>query len=153
MAAMGPAEVVVRVESRTDAAPEQVWRLLADPYTWADWVAGTSAIRAADAHWPAVGARLYHRFGPRALAVRGHTTVVDVEPASRIGLLASAPPYALVRIEITVDGTGERTRVALCEQVVGGLGMRLPRVCGVVQRARNRRSLHRLIELAERGGR
>lgn len=149
---MSPAEVV-RVESRTEASPEQVWRLLADPYSWADWVAGTSAIRAADTHWPASGARLYHRFGPRPLAVHGHTTVVDVEPARRIGLLASALPYAVVRIEITVDGSPGRTRVGLCEELVGGLGVRLPRVSRAIQRARNRRSLDRLIELAERGGR
>ncbi|HEU5008495.1 MAG TPA: SRPBCC family protein [Jatrophihabitantaceae bacterium] len=149
---MSPAEVV-RVETRTDASPERVWQLLADPYTWAHWVAGTSAIRDADAHWPASGARLYHRFGPRPLAVRGHTTVVDVDPARRIGLLASALPYALVRIEITVAQAAGRTRVELCEQLVGGLGMRLPRLSRPVQLARNRRSLHRLIELAERGGR
>jgi len=149
---MSPAEVV-RVETRTAASPERVWQLLADPYTWAHWVAGTSAIRAADAHWPASGARLYHRFGPRPLAVRGHTTVVDVDPARRMGLLASALPYGLVRIEITVAQAAGRTRVELCEQLVGGLGMRLPHLSRAIQLARNRRSLDRLIELAERGRR
>jgi hypothetical protein len=152
MAAMSPAEPV-RVSAVSPAPADAFWRLLADPYSWADWVAGTSAIRSADAHWPAFGARLYHRFGPRPLAVRGHTTVVDVEPGRRIGLLASALPYGLVRIEITLDAAPVGTRIELCEDLIKGLGARMPRVAHTIQRARNRRSLSRLAALAERADR
>jgi uncharacterized protein YndB with AHSA1/START domain len=152
MAAMSPAETV-RVSAESPATVNAFWRLLADPYSWADWVAGTAAIRSADAHWPASGARLYHQFGPRPLAVRGHTTVVDVDPGRRIGLLASALPYGLVRIEITLNETADGTRIELCEEMIGGLGERVPRVAQAIQRARNRRSLSRLSTLAERGGR
>src|SRR5579875_2117223 len=55
----------VVAEATTPAAVEDVWRVLADPYSYARWVYGTDRIRAADPQWPAVGSRLHHGLGDR----------------------------------------------------------------------------------------
>jgi uncharacterized protein YndB with AHSA1/START domain len=141
----------VRVDARSRAGVEAVWRCLADPYSFARWVAGTAAIRGADPQWPEAGARLYHRFGHWPLRSRDHTTVLDSQPPHRIRLAAAARPFALVEAEVTVVADGSGTRITLCERVVGGFGARFPGVTRAVQRRRNRRSLAQLVRLAEAG--
>ena len=140
---------VVRVSSHCAAPVEDVWRLLADPTSYARWVSGTAEIRDADSRWPAPGARLHHRFGPWPLRRPDHTTVVASDPPRRIVLAARARPFGIVHAEITVTPDGAGSRVELCERMVGGLGARWPRLGRAVQRPRNRRSLELLIELAE----
>lgn len=141
---------VVELRRHVDAPPDAVWALLADPYSYRRWVAGTGAIRRADESWPAVGARLEHRFGPLLLRSGDHTTVLESEPPHRLVLAAHARPYGSVRadLELTPDGPG--TEVLLRERLVDGLGARFPRIGRVVQLARNHRSLVRLAGLAER---
>lgn len=126
-----------------------VWALLADPYVYRRWVAGTGAVRDADSNWPAVGARLEHRFGPRLLRISDHTTVLESDPPRRLVLAARARPYGSVRAELVLAAQGAGTEVLLRESLVSGLGTRFPRIGRVVQLARNRRSLARLAQLAE----
>lgn len=135
----------------TRAPAERVWHWLADPYSYADWVCGTATVRSADADWPAVGSRLQHRFGRRPLVALDHTRVLEAEPPHRLVLAANARPWAVVRAEVIVTATATGAHVQLCEQVVGGRVARLPGVTRRVQRWRNRRSLARLIALAEQG--
>ena len=139
----------VRVDSTTTARVQDVWRWLADPCSYAEWVSGTAEITGADRAWPTVGARLYHRFGPWPLRVRDHTTVIEAEPPRRLVLAASAWPWGVVRAELTLSHDGSRTRVQLSERMDAGLGAHLRLPARAVQRSRNRRSLQRLVELAE----
>jgi uncharacterized protein YndB with AHSA1/START domain len=142
-------DTAVRVQAHSSADAEAVWRCLADPYSFAGWVAGTVTIRRADPQWPATGARLYHQFGRWPLRSRDHTTVLDCEPPHRIRLSAAARPFARVEAEVTVVAEGAGTLVMLGERVVGGFGARFPRLTRAVQLRRNRRSLDRLVRLAE----
>ena len=50
------------------ATPDEVWSVLADPWSYATWVVGTVKIRDADSTWPAVGSKLHHSFGVWPLA-------------------------------------------------------------------------------------
>jgi len=150
---MSNSDAGVRVHAHSSADVEAVWRCLADPYSFAEWVAGTATIRRADPDWPAAGARLYHQFGRWPLRSRDHTTVLGSDAPHRIRLTAAARPFALVEADVTVVAEGSGTRITLSERVVGGFGARFPRVTRAVQRRRNRRSLARLVRLAETGRR
>ena len=140
----------VQVTGRTSAHPVRVWALLADPYSYADWVVGTSAVDSADTGWPAQGARLHHRFGPRPLQVRDTTTMLASEPPRHLVLCALARPVAEVWVEVWVrpaaDGGCE---VTLREDVLGGRAARCRSISEPIQRWRNRRSLAALLALAE----
>lgn len=142
-------EAAVRMSAWTPASVEQVWRCLADPLSYARWVAGTAAIVDVDSRWPEVGSRLFHRFGPRPLRSHDHTTVLESEPPHRIVLSASARPFGVVRATVTVVPEGSGAWVELCEQAVGGLAARWPSIGRRIQRLRNRRSLRCLLALAE----
>jgi uncharacterized protein YndB with AHSA1/START domain len=133
----------------TTAAATEVWQTLANPYSYASWVSGTAAIRQADASWPAVGARLYHRFGPWPLRFRDRTTVLDCEPPTRLVLEAAAWPWGVARAEITVTTSGSGARIDLAEELVSGPGAWWPAAGRLVQRRRNARSLAQLVELVE----
>jgi uncharacterized protein YndB with AHSA1/START domain len=139
---------VVEVSCRTRVPAAQVWRCVADPYSYAHWVAGTAVIRDADPSWPAVGAQLRHRFGLWPLQVRDHSTVLAAEEPHRLVLDARAWPFGVVRAELTITSLGQGSSVTLREVMVAGLGRHCPRVTARVQRVRNRRSLRRLIELS-----
>ena len=140
---------VVVVSRTSSAPPARVWRQLADPRSYAQWVSGTARIRRADDSWPAVGARLYHRFGLWPLRTDDRTEVLASEPPRRLVLAASALPWGSVRAELRLAATPGGTRIELCEEMLAGLGARLPAAAQFVQRLRNRRSLARLVALAE----
>ncbi|MFI9640652.1 SRPBCC family protein [Micromonospora sp. NPDC051925] len=52
------------VEKVIDAPPQRVFDVLADGWTYSDWVVSTVHVRDVDAQWPRVGTRLHHRAGP-----------------------------------------------------------------------------------------
>lgn len=102
------------------APPERVWEVLADPYSYDDWVVGTRAIRGADDDWPEVGARLHHTVGPPLLTLRDSTEVLESEPGRRLVLRAKVRPVGTLRVEIELRGDGPGTEVSIQEVVEGG---------------------------------
>ena len=113
---MGPREIMIA------APPEAVWEVLADPFTYADWVVGTRKIRGADESWPAVGSRLHHTVGFPPLTLRDYSQVLESAPPRRLALRAKLRPLGILRVDIElepVDG-GARTHLKLQEYVEGG---------------------------------
>ena len=140
----------VTVSCHARVSPERVWACLADPYSFAEWVAGTSRIRSADASWPAPGAELHHSWGVWPVKVRDHTTVIAADPPRRLLLEARARPAGAVHAEIRVLTEPGGAHVVLYEDLIEGWGVRWPRLGRIVQYLRNRRSVRRLAALAER---
>jgi hypothetical protein len=138
----------VEVRAQVPLAPDEIWQVLADPWTWARWVTGTRRIRDADAGWPQPGSQLHHRFGPRLLQVRDHTTVLVAEAPFRLVVDAGAWPWGRVRAELRLTPNRGTTLVALREDATSGLVAALPRIAHPVQVYRNRRSLARMLDLA-----
>ena len=148
LARLRPRPRPVRVETVTEAARESIWRIIADPVSYQVWVAGTAVSDTGHGSWPRAGATLEHTWGPRPFRVHDHTTVTLDEPAHRLNMHALVRPLARVDISITLADTPGGTSVSLCETVVAGLAAWLPFLTVPIQRARNRRSLRRLVALA-----
>ncbi|MDQ2675248.1 MAG: SDR family NAD(P)-dependent oxidoreductase, partial [Actinomycetota bacterium] len=134
--------------------PSRVFEVLSDPFTYQEWVVGTSAIRDADEDYPAVGSKLYHRIGIGPLAIRDHTEVLEIVPDRLIVLDAFLRPVGRACVRIEVEPYEDGTRVLMEEGPADGLSkvtMGGP-AAPTLLRLRNTESLSRLRRVALRGG-
>lgn len=132
------------------APPETVWRVLAEPQSYDDWVMGAQEVRDADEVWPAVGAKLHHSTGVGPLTVDDETVVEQAERPSLLVLLAKTGPLGRFRVRLELRATPAGTTVHMHEEPVGGLAAHVPGTDTAIA-ARNAVSLRRLKELAEQG--
>lgn len=142
---MAENEIVIR------APRERVFGVLADPHTYADWVVGASDVRDADETWPAPGSRLHHSTGVQPLTIDDSTEVVACEVPERLELLAHLGPLGSFAVELVLTDAGEgQTHVRMREEPVEGISKAAGWVGDAAGRVRNKLSLSRLKELAER---
>src|SRR5579875_1240477 len=79
--------------TRDIAAPRRrVWDVLADGWTYSQWVVGNSRIRAVDENWPAPGSTIHHTIGVWPLAINDETVVERCTPLEELVLLAKLTP-------------------------------------------------------------
>jgi len=144
----GMAEVSKVINAPRDA----VFAVLADGWTYSDWVVGTVHIRDVDASWPAVGAKIHHKAGPWPLSLWDHTEVLESTPPSRLVLRARLWPLGEARVHLTLESVGERaTRVTIGENFAAGpLRWVENKLNDLVMHGRNRESLRRLADIAAR---
>lgn len=141
---------MARNEIAVDATPEQVFAVLADPYSYADWVVGAKTVRAADPAWPKPGALLHHKVGAGPVEVRDNTKVLESDRPHLLVLEARARPLGVaeVRLEVHADGSG--SRIVMHEYVLRPRALRLlSPLVDLAIKARNVESLRRLKGLAE----
>jgi uncharacterized protein YndB with AHSA1/START domain len=132
------------------ALPDRVFAVLADGWTYEQWVVGCKEIRDVDAGWPAPGATFHHSVGMGPITVRDTTTVIESDPGRRIVLRARARPAGVARVEIDLAEHDRGTQVTMLERPVSGPPalMHNPVQEWLIDR-RNRESLRRLRRLAE----
>ena len=95
--------------------------MLSDGWRYADWVVGADRIRAVDADWPQVGARLHHSVGQWPGQVHDETEVLACHPARHLVLLARLRPFGAARVELTVDPLPEGgCEISIAEDVTSG---------------------------------
>jgi NAD(P)-dependent dehydrogenase (short-subunit alcohol dehydrogenase family)/uncharacterized protein YndB with AHSA1/START domain len=99
-----------------DAAPEEVFTVLADPRRYPEWVVGASSVRDHDESFPEVGSRFHHDVGSWPLNVSDHTEVIEVDPPNRIVLKAKARPLGTATIAIDLEESAGGTELTLEEQ-------------------------------------
>ena len=99
-----------------DAAPDAVFAVLANGWTYGQWVVGTSHVRAVDPHWPEAGSRLHHAVGIWPLVVRDHTEVQECQPGRHLRLLARGWPLGEAEVDITLEAEGGGTQVTIREE-------------------------------------
>ena len=132
--------------------PDRVFAVLADGWSYSDWVVGTVHIRDVDHSWPAVGARLHHKAGPWPFSLQDSSTVVECVPEKSLTLKAGLWPLgqAVVRIDLEAVGTAQ-TRVTMAEDFEAGPLLFLRnKINDLVLHRRNLGSLSRLADIAER---
>jgi uncharacterized protein YndB with AHSA1/START domain len=139
------------VSAHIKASPADVFAVLADGWTYTQWVVGTSHMRAVDPHWPAEGSKLYHCVGVWPVAIRDHTEVKASEQDKRLLLRARGWPVGEAEIELVLTPEGGGTRVDIREEGTEGAGhlLRNPVGDGLIYR-RNVESMARLAALVER---
>jgi uncharacterized protein YndB with AHSA1/START domain len=130
--------------------PEDVWRVLADGFSYAQWVPGTREIRAVDEGWPRVGTSLHYTVAVGPFRLRGSTTVRRAEPGRQLGLEADGGPLGTARISIDLLDWGEDTVVVLDEHPLRGPGYRWHNALSdAFLLVRGRPMVHRLGRLVE----
>lgn len=139
------------VSAHIKASPTEVYRVLSDGWTFAQWVVGTSHMRAVESEWPAPGSKLHHCVGPWPASIRDHTEVKESTPDKRLLLNARAWPVGSAQVELTLTPEGGGTRVDMREEGTSGAGQLLRNPLGekLIYR-RNVESLARLAALVER---
>ena len=68
------------VSRRVHAPAEAVWAVVSDGWLYANWVVGTSRVRAVDSTWPDAGSRIHHSFGVWPAVIDDETVSLQVVP-------------------------------------------------------------------------
>ena len=144
--------LVAIVKRTVQASPEQIFAVLADGWTYSDWVVGTVHIRDVDEQWPAVGAQLHHKAGPWPLSLQDSSTVLAVEPDRSLKLRAGLWPLGAAVVEIILDPMADgATRITMKEDFESGpLVWARNKVNDLVLHRRNIESLRRLTDIVLR---
>lgn len=147
----GYVTAMARTERVVAASAERVFAVLADGWTYADWVVGTAHIRDVDSSWPSVGSRLHHRVGPWPMSVADTTHVLRCDPPHRLVLRARMWPLGEATVAIglaRLDAT--TTRVTIEEDFSRGpLLWARTKVNDLLLHGRNVEALSRLADFAE----
>ena len=149
----GPAAIdsSLTVKRDTTATRRQVWDVIADGWTYSQWVVGNSRMRAVDPAWPAVGSKIHHTIGIWPIAINDETEVESCTPEEELVLLARTRPFGQARIALRLYDVGDGCRIEMAEVPVGGpLNLVPRRLALAVAFPRNRECTWRLAALAER---
>ena len=133
-----------------NAPRSRVWEILADGWTYSQWVVGNSRMRAVDAHWPAAGTRILHSIGVWPAVIDDETVVLSCTPQEELVLLARLGPAGAARITLRLADIENGSRVEMAEVAVEGPMRLVPdRVQLTSFWPRNRECIWRLANLAE----
>jgi|SRR5437588_12016785 len=140
------------VRRSTTASREKVWAVIADGWTYSQWVVGNSRMRAVDPNWPQVGSTICHSIGVWPLLRDDVTVVEECQPLQHLVLLAKGRPFGKARITLQltdVDGGG--CCIEMAEVPVGiPMGWVPKRLALAAAFPRNRECTWRLAAIAER---
>ena len=137
-------------EQLIDAPAEYVFKVLADPESYAHWVVGSNEIRAYDKDWPRVGSTFHHTQGKWPLTVKDTSSVVEAEPNRRLVLEVRTRPFVVAKVELDLTPQNGKTLVRMDEVPIGGLLKPINNpLLELLTHLRNRRGLGRLARLAE----
>lgn len=146
---MEPKKPDSAAELTINASINEVFGVLADPYSYAYWVVGSDEIRAADNNWPAKGSEFKHTVGVWPLKSHDHSYVEEVDEPRLLRLRVKARPFVDGRVWLELSKFGNRTRVAMYEDAANTLSkLVLNPLTQPLVRLRNEAALRRLAELA-----
>ncbi len=140
------------VQRTVSAPPDRVFAVLADGWSYSDWVVGTVHIRDVDPSWPKPGSRLHHKAGPWPFSLQDSSTVVSMTPEQELTLKAGLWPLGQARVRIRLEPVGTTsTKVTIEEDFEAGpLLMLRNKINDLVLHRRNVESLRRLSDIATR---
>ncbi len=139
------------VKRDTTATRQQVWDVIADGWTYSQWVVGNSRMRAVEPNWPAVGSKIHHTIGIWPIVINDETEVESCTPLAELVLLARTRPFGQARITLRLHDTAGGCRIEMAEVPVGGPLNLIPRRMALAAAfPRNRECTRRLAAHAER---
>jgi uncharacterized protein YndB with AHSA1/START domain len=139
------------VSRTTKASPEQVFRVLSAPPTYALWVVGSRSVESHDDGWPDPGSRFEHTQGQWPVIIHDETESAVSEPPRRLELIVKARPVLVAHVILTLEPQGAGTRIVMEEKPISGLLAAVVRhpPGALLTQLRNRLSLRRLSRIAE----
>ncbi len=140
------------VQRTIQAPPDRVFAVLADGWTYSDWVVGTVHIRDVDEAWPAPGSKLHHKAGPWPFSLHDSSTVVSMVPNRELLLKAGLWPLGQARIKFVLEPAGPNATAVTMEEdfEAGPLLVVRNKINDLVLHRRNIESLRRLSDIATR---
>ena len=140
------------VAHHTVAPRDRVWAVLADGWTYAQWVVGNSRMRAVDPDWPQPGSTIHHSIGVWPAVINDSTVVESCTPEDELVLIANGRPFGKAQITLRLhDADGGGCVIEMAEVPVSAPMKWLPdsvALAGVFPR--NRETTWRLAAIAER---
>jgi hypothetical protein len=139
------------VSRRVHAPADAVWAVVADGWLYANWVVGTSRVRAVESTWPEEGRRIHHSFGVWPVLVDDETVSMKAQPGERLRLRAKGWPMGEAQVELSISAEPSGAcLVTIVEDAVAGPGVLVPRPLRQAAIAvRNTEALRRLALIAE----
>lgn len=136
---------------RVDASVDKTWQILSNGDLYDKWVVGAKNVRRTEGDWPDDGAKLHHTVGVGPLNLKDETTVESSDPDNkRLELRAKFRPLGEAHIVIDLRSESGGTEITMREQLVAGLGSKLPKqLTNRMLEARNAEALRRLKNLTE----
>jgi Polyketide cyclase / dehydrase and lipid transport len=143
---------VAVVERVIAATPERIFAVLADGWSYSDWVVGTTHIRDVDPGWPAPGTRIHHQAAAWPLSIKDTTVAVLCEPPYELLIRPRLWPLGAFTVWMSLTPLNERqTKVVLREDFAPGPMRRLStKLNDMLLHIRNEEALRRLEDLAVR---
>jgi uncharacterized protein YndB with AHSA1/START domain len=143
---------VAIVQRTVQAPPDRVFAVLADGWTYSDWVVGTAHIRDVDPSWPAPGSKLHHKVGPWPLSLKDSSTIIACEPNRSMIMTVGLWPLGEGTVKFELEQAGaSATRITMHEDFSAGpLQWMRNKINDLVLHRRNVESLRRLADIAER---
>jgi hypothetical protein len=139
------------VTRNTTASRQQVWDVIADGWTYSQWVVGNSRMRAVDPSWPSPGSTIHHSIGVWPALLNDETVALACEPLQELVLVAKGRPFGAARITLRLNAVAEGCRIEMSEVPVSRPWKWLPRWAALAAAwPRNRECTWRLAALAER---
>ncbi len=130
---------------------QQVWDVMANGWTYAQWVVGNSRTRAVDSHWPQPGAAIRHSVGVWPLVINDETEVESCTPNEELVLRAGLGWLGAARITLRLSDIPEGCRIEMIEVPLEGPMRLIPnRLTLAAIYPRNRECLLRLAAMAQR---
>lgn len=132
-------------------SPDAVFDVLANGWSYSQWVVGAARVRDVSEGWPAEGTVIHHSVGVWPLLIDDTTSVVRSERPTLLELTVRAWPSGQGRVRITLRPEGTDTEVTMEEDATKGPAVLVPRpLRAVALDRRNREALRRLAILVER---
>ncbi|GAA4180556.1 SRPBCC family protein [Gryllotalpicola koreensis] len=133
------------------AAPEALFGVLEDPWTYPSWVVGASRARAVAGEWPRPGAALHHSFGLWPAVIDDRTEIREWNAPRHAVLEAHGSFLGVARVQFDVKPRTDGCVVRMDEDAISGPGMLVPKLLrDVFGFPRTVEALKRLAYLAER---
>jgi len=134
-----------------EASRQAVWDVLANGWTYSQWVVGNSRTRAVDSQWPEPGSAIRHSIGVWPLVINDQTVVESCTPGKELVLHAGLGLFGAARITMRLSEIPSGCRVEMIEVPVEGIiGLIPDRLALVGIYPRNRECLLRLAAMSER---
>ena len=133
-----------------DCTPDDVFAVLTNGWTYANWVVGSVRIRDVDPDWPAIGSKIHHSVGAWPMLIDDDSEVEHIAVPQELRLKVRAWPTGEGRVIIRCQPQDGSTLVTIDEDAVAGPARLVPPIMRhQMLAARNEEALRRLAYLAE----